>query len=504
MKFLRLPLINALDKRPKGNQAGMAGTEAGAQVPTVRLQDVSTGRRVEPLVHYQYADDELPTHITSRGNPVYVVDLADPRTVGSVRVLGTGRAQPVAARMEGAGQDSGRGGLSRPEVVIETYFSSSEEARSAAGPNATRGPSREEPASEKKVQNACKGDAKRLPSGMGDRSDCDKKKTSERPKSQPLSAVQVAAITTADSTAFATTPAIARPSLEAQATPARGTSSSVSPLFDEFSSRSDHIRSLLADRTLAELSLDAKGPRLASQIHAPTPSRASRIVSGQDTPGSPRGLEQFKISEYFPPAPVTQQRQSPPVRISAHEVGIHATPPRRASTTSSPASELTADRKWVIAGLDTKTTLNTRTWTPSSPLPRLVSPTPWHSPGATPSDLSAVAAAPVPLGRRMSSRSSTGSADPPISRMDLTEQFDAQLRQCVQNALASVRAQMEDLRARFTREFAQQQLRQQGQNDVFPFARSPRAETRAKAASPDITSMRRDERMPRASVRRPP
>eukprot|EP00954_Amorphochlora_amoebiformis_P002625 206823-Amorphochlora_amoeboformis.AAC.1 len=191
---------------------------------------------------------------------------------------------------------------------------------------------------------------------------------------------------------------------------------STKPMYDEFSSRSEHIRTLLCDKDLKGLSSsDLKGLSSAS-VRKPELAENERHTKPEplnptNIPETIReGLEKYTISGYFPHS---HREGSPPIRVSRENL----------------------DGPPVILAHDKEEASGRHLF--ASP-PRMMSPMPWAQTNGLGTGFS-----PVPLGPRIMSHNSNASEQ--VDLQVYVEQFDHHMQQCMKNAMATFKTQMEEL-----------------------------------------------------------
>uniref|UniRef100_A0A7S2TG70 Uncharacterized protein n=1 Tax=Lotharella oceanica TaxID=641309 RepID=A0A7S2TG70_9EUKA len=295
-------------------------------------------------------------------------------------------------------------------------------------------------------------------------------------------------------------------------------------IYHEFSSRSEHIRSLLFDndlKTLSSVSMK-KSQELERSVKESEQDRQQRIVSpvpskpqpprideaiglpktpdhpnnhphhigvtpiatpdsdlGPDTASS-SGLEKFAIAGYFPHTqPHVNNRKdtySPPIRLRQQK---GRTPPRKGSLATADSKEEASGRHLF-----------------ASPPPRTLSPMPWAQPL---SQAFPAGVAPVPLGGRQYSQTSTASSDNLADPNTFIEQFDMHIQHCIKNALASVKAQMEELADAYRKSYISKiQARNKAYPPVNPPAATPHSPPSPHSSFPFARTMSESRKLEQA------
>eukprot|EP00467_Chlorarachnion_reptans_P004831 CAMPEP_0114523842 /NCGR_PEP_ID=MMETSP0109-20121206/21517_1 /TAXON_ID=29199 /ORGANISM="Chlorarachnion reptans, Strain CCCM449" /LENGTH=478 /DNA_ID=CAMNT_0001705205 /DNA_START=206 /DNA_END=1642 /DNA_ORIENTATION=+ len=244
---------------------------------------------------------------------------------------------------------------------------------------------------------------------------------------------------------------------------------SLRPMYEEFSSRSEVIRSLLLDKDLKVLSSELESPQSPAGIVSPVPSKAKSSYQLESTDGNPSQEENSEKPPNRGFFSESQRPGSPPIRVS-HENSNGMDFRKTVSVLGEHGKE---------AGIF------------ASPPPRMLSPMPW----AQPSMALRPNYSPVPLGNRVLSHASSNSENQVPGEMNTyIQQFDVHINHCIKNALASVKAQMEELAEAYrklfidklnTRQTLQRPTSTTGtaqtvppspssihDGDAFPFARS--------------------------------
>mmetsp|Transcript_2960 Transcript_2960/g.5646 ORF Transcript_2960/g.5646 Transcript_2960/m.5646 type:complete len:535 (+) Transcript_2960:22-1626(+) len=462
--------------------------ETEKKAPIVRLQGNSAGQPIPSLIHYQYLGEDVPEHLRKQGK-VMVVDLRDETTVdkaftynfqngqsGPVHVIPTVERSQEAGRVkislkgsfsEGERKDEAKDGPTVSRVVFRAMVQS--EIDVCANVTKIVDQVAGQSAGARVFVNEAHGRVVIIVEGSPPHvSQIFEELVARRIFSDivviqegypPYRALSGCAVVERERWSV----------LEGdfpQLTEWLTGNDRRAEIYNEFSSRSEHIRSLLFDndlKTLSSVSMK-KSQELERSMKESNQDRQQRIVSPvPNKPQPPRidgaiglpktpnqhnhdhigvtpiatpdselnpdtasssGLEKFAITGYFPYQHTNGRKdaESPPIRVRQQK---GPTPPRKGSLVTTDSKEEASGRHLF-----------------ASPPPRTLSPMPWAQPlpHAFPAGV-----APVSLGGRQYSQTSIASSDNLADPNTFIQQFDMHIQHCIKNALASVKAQMEEL-----------------------------------------------------------